>query len=82
VWTADEQRALRVASRIEAGTVWINDHHLINVRFPFGGYKQSGIGRELGRWGLEEFQQLKHVHVGRHAGPDEKSYFGILLGCQ
>jgi aldehyde dehydrogenase (NAD+) len=80
VWSADLERARAIAARIDAGTVWINDHHLINIRFPFGGWKQSGVGRELGPWGLAEFQQLKHVHVGHHAGPDEKSYFGILFG--
>ncbi len=48
VWSRDQERALRLAREIEAGTVWINDYHLLNVRFPFGGYKQSGFGRELG----------------------------------
>ena len=43
VWSRDQERALRLAREIEAGTVWINDYHLLNVRFPFGGYKQSGV---------------------------------------
>jgi aldehyde dehydrogenase (NAD+) len=80
VWSRDMERARRVANRIQAGTVWINDHHLINVRFPFGGYKQSGLGREGGPFGLAEFQQLKHIHVGEPTGHAEKEYFNILFG--
>jgi aldehyde dehydrogenase (NAD+) len=79
VWSRDEERALGLARRIDAGTVWINDYHLINVRFPFGGYKQSGWGRELGPWGLDEFQQVKHIHVGQPSDAAEKFYFGLLL---
>jgi aldehyde dehydrogenase (NAD+) len=79
VWSRDEARARRLAERIEAGTVWINDYHLLNVRFPFGGYKQSGFGRELGKWGLAEYQQLKHIHIGEPAGAAEKFYFGLLM---
>jgi aldehyde dehydrogenase (NAD+) len=79
VWSSDLERAQRMAERIDAGTVWINDYHLINVRFPFGGYKQSGFGRELGPWGLSEFQQLKHIHVGQPSGPEEKPYFSLIF---
>jgi aldehyde dehydrogenase (NAD+) len=79
VWSRDLERAKGLADRIEAGTVWINDYHLINVRFPFGGYKQSGFGRELGPWGLGEFQQVKHIHVGQATDAAEKSYFALLF---
>ncbi len=79
VWSRDVERAERLAERIDAGTVWVNDYHLINVRFPFGGYKQSGFGRELGPWGLREFQQVKHIHVGEPTGAAEKFYFGLLM---
>jgi aldehyde dehydrogenase (NAD+) len=79
VWSSDLPRAQRLAEQIDAGTVWINDYHLINVRFPFGGYKQSGFGRELGPWGLAEYQQLKHIHVGQPSGPDEKPYFSLMF---
>ena len=44
-------------------TVWINEWHLLNERAPFGGYKQSGIGREFGRIGVEEYMEIKHIHV-------------------
>jgi aldehyde dehydrogenase (NAD+) len=79
VWSKNIDRALNVARKIDTGTVWINDYHLINLRFPFGGYKQSGVGRELGTWGLHEFQQLKHIHVGQPSGPEEKIYFQMLF---
>lgn len=79
VWSANEDRALSVARQLETGTVWINDYHLINVKFPFGGYKQSGIGRELGEFGLEEYQEVKHIHVGEPTGEAEKVYLGVLF---
>jgi aldehyde dehydrogenase (NAD+) len=80
VWSSDLARAERLARRIQAGTVWINDYHLLNVRFPFGGYKQSGFGRELGPQGLAEYQQLKHIHVGQPSDPSEKPYLGLIFG--
>jgi aldehyde dehydrogenase (NAD+) len=80
VWSRDKERAQRVAERLETGTVWINDYHLLNVRFPFGGYKQSGFGRELGPEGLAEYQQIKHIHVGEPSDAAEKSaYLGLLF---
>jgi aldehyde dehydrogenase (NAD+) len=79
VWSRDLDRARAMAERIDAGTVWINDYHLINVRFPFGGYKQSGFGRELGPAGLAEFQQLKHIHLGQPSGPEEKPYLSLIF---
>jgi len=45
------ERAVKVAYQLRAGTVWINDYHMINAEAPFGGYKQSGLGRELGAGG-------------------------------
>ena len=78
VWSEDHDRALTVAKRIRAGTVWINDHHLINCVAPFGGYKQSGLGRELAGYGLNEYTEVKHVHVDLTRDPDGKM-FGVLL---
>jgi acyl-CoA reductase-like NAD-dependent aldehyde dehydrogenase/alcohol dehydrogenase class IV len=69
VWSRDVARAERVAAQIRTGTMWINDFHLFNDLAPFGGYKQSGVGRELGLWGLEEYTQVKHVHVGSEGHP-------------
>jgi betaine-aldehyde dehydrogenase len=62
VWTKDQSRAERVASRLRAGTVWINDFNVYFVQAPWGGYKQSGIGRELGKAGLEEYTEIKHIY--------------------
>jgi acyl-CoA reductase-like NAD-dependent aldehyde dehydrogenase len=63
VWTKDVKRAHRVARRLEAGTVWINTYHPLDAASPFGGYKQSGNGRELGRHALELYTQVKSVWV-------------------
>src|SRR5215218_2539375 len=63
VWSRDSGRAVRVAERLRTGTVWVNDYHLLNPRYPFGGYKQSGVGRELGEEGYLAYTQTKHVHV-------------------
>ncbi|MBC8075735.1 MAG: aldehyde dehydrogenase family protein [Chloroflexales bacterium] len=63
IWSRDIQAAIEVAKRVRAGTVWINDHHLLNAVAPFGGYKQSGSGRELGLSGLHAYTEEKHIHV-------------------
>jgi aldehyde dehydrogenase (NAD+) len=63
VWSGDNGRAVKVAEQLRTGTVWINDYHMINPRFPFGGYKQSGIGREHGEIGFDEYREVKHIHV-------------------
>ncbi|KAF2158021.1 aldehyde dehydrogenase [Myriangium duriaei CBS 260.36] len=63
VFTKDLQRAHRVAAEIEAGMVWINSSQDCDPRVPFGGVKQSGIGRELGEAGLAAYSQIKAVHV-------------------
>jgi aldehyde dehydrogenase (NAD+) len=63
IWSSDPARAMGLADRMRTGTVWINDYHLINPRYPFGGYKQSGIGREHGLQGFLEYTETKHVHV-------------------
>jgi acyl-CoA reductase-like NAD-dependent aldehyde dehydrogenase len=74
VWSGDEERALRVASRIRAGTVWINDFHMLSTYAPRGGYKQSGFGRELGEDGLYEYMQTKHYFVNRTGDVEETAY--------
>jgi len=61
VWTKNLSLAHRLAKRIEAGTVWVNCHHLIDAALPFGGFKQSGIGREQGREGIELYTEVKSV---------------------
>jgi len=63
VWTNDVSRAHKVARALKAGTVWINCYNVIDPISPFGGYKQSGIGRELGRHSVDLYTQIKSVYV-------------------
>ncbi|NUW44332.1 aldehyde dehydrogenase family protein [Nonomuraea rhodomycinica] len=61
VWTQDAGKAQRVAGRLRHGTVWINDYHPYVPQAEWGGFKQSGVGRELGPTGLDEYREIKHV---------------------
>jgi betaine-aldehyde dehydrogenase len=61
VWTSDAGRAQRVARRLRHGTVWINDYHPYLPQAEWGGFKQSGVGRELGPTGLDEYREIKHI---------------------
>jgi len=61
VWTKDVKKAHQVARAVKAGTVWINTYNLYDVALPFGGYKQSGFGRELGKEALDQYTQTKSV---------------------
>ncbi|MBN1569830.1 MAG: aldehyde dehydrogenase family protein [Acidobacteria bacterium] len=63
IWTRDIGKAHTLARRIQAGTVWINAYGSLSAESPFGGYKQSGFGRELGRYGIDLYTQVKSVWV-------------------
>jgi acyl-CoA reductase-like NAD-dependent aldehyde dehydrogenase len=63
IWTKDIQRAFRVAKKIKAGQVWINQYLMITPFAPHGGYKQSGYGKDLSKYCLEEYTQLKNIYV-------------------
>jgi betaine-aldehyde dehydrogenase len=63
VWTRDIFRAMRTVKQLRAGIVWVNHMQPTYVEAPWGGYKQSGIGRELGKWGVEEYLHVKQVHI-------------------
>jgi betaine-aldehyde dehydrogenase len=78
VWSSDTARALDVAGRIEAGTVWINDWHMVGPANPFGGYKQSGVGRELGPHALDEYTEEKFIHLDL-SGRIERRAYPLLL---
>ena len=69
VWTADPDRARRVATALRHGTVWINDYNTYFPEAEWGGFKQSGIGRELGPTGLDEYREIKHVYENTKPGP-------------
>ncbi|WP_067430285.1 aldehyde dehydrogenase family protein [Nocardioides jensenii] len=73
VWTSDAGRGQRVARRLRMGTVWVNDYHPYVPQAEWGGFKQSGIGRELGRAGLEEYQETKHVW--QNLRPEPQGWF-------
>jgi betaine-aldehyde dehydrogenase len=74
VWTADASRAQRVAGRLRHGTIWINDYHPYLPQAEWGGFKQSGIGRELGPTGLDEYREAKHIYQNTAPGPSR--WFG------
>jgi len=69
VWSRDQNRAERVAAALRMGTVWINDFNVYFAQAPWGGYKQSGIGRELGKGGLEEYTETKHIYQNFATAP-------------
>jgi betaine-aldehyde dehydrogenase len=69
VWTRDVFRALRVVKKLRAGVVWVNHMQPTYVEAPWGGFKQSGFGRELGPWGLEEYLETKQVHINLSERP-------------
>jgi acyl-CoA reductase-like NAD-dependent aldehyde dehydrogenase len=63
IWTADAARGMKLAERLECGVIWINDHHRIDPSLPWGGMKDSGMGRETGLEGYREYTQTKSVIV-------------------
>ena len=79
VFSRDIPKAINIAKRIRTGTVWINDYHLLNALAPFGGYKQSGVGRELGPHALLEYTQVKHIHVDLALDRPTKFWYGYTL---
>ena len=69
VWSRDIYRCLRVVKSLRAGIVWVNHMQPTYVEAPWGGYKQSGFGRELGPWGIEEYLETKQVHINLNEQP-------------
>ena len=69
VWTRDIFRAMRVVKSLRAGIVWVNHMQPTYVEAPWGGYKQSGIGRELGKWGVDEYLNVKQVYINLSEQP-------------
>lgn len=73
IWTADTATGQRLAAKIKAGTVWVNVHNYVFNQAPYGGLKQSGMGRELGREGLEAYTEVKNVITW--LGPDAMKWY-------
>jgi len=69
VWTRDIFKAMRAVKKLRAGIVWVNAMQPTYVEAPWGGYKQSGIGRELGKWGVEEYLNVKQVFINLSEDP-------------
>lgn len=69
VFSNDGGKALRVIKQVRAGITWVNDYHPTYVEAPWGGYKQSGIGRSLGKYSLEEFQEVKQINIRLNVEP-------------
>ncbi|MGE7907597.1 aldehyde dehydrogenase family protein [Peribacillus sp. NPDC094092] len=69
VFSGDGAKALRVIKRVRAGITWVNSYHPTYVEAPWGGYKQSGIGRSLGKYGLEDFQEIKQININLDVHP-------------
>jgi acyl-CoA reductase-like NAD-dependent aldehyde dehydrogenase len=65
VWSRDVARATALASRLECGTAWVNGHAMIQPNMPFGGVKESGVGVEFGRYGLEEYTNIQSLYIAR-----------------
>ena len=79
VWSKDNEKALNVARQLRTGTVWINEWHLLSERAPFGGYKQSGIGREFGIDGLKEYTEAKHIHIDEVGVRAKKTWYDTVI---
>ncbi|WP_163971860.1 aldehyde dehydrogenase family protein [Oceanobacillus halotolerans] len=69
VFSRDQQKAMRVIKKVRAGITWVNTYHLTGVQAPWGGYKQSGIGRSLGTYGLDEYQETKQINISTDPKP-------------
>ena len=79
VWSKDLDAAKAIAARLRTGTVWINEWHMLSERAQFGGYKQSGIGREFGSDGLNEYTEVKTLYVDDAKTRDAKPWYDMLV---
>lgn len=79
VWSKDHARAHKLASKLEAGTVWINEYHLLNPGMPFGGFKESGIGREMGSEGIMSYLEVRHVWESDCNEREKKVWFDAIF---
>ena len=79
VWTRDINKAHKTARGLKAGTVWVNCHNIFDANAPFGGYKQSGNGREFGDVGLNEYTELKTLYVDDAKTRKNKPWYDMVV---
>ncbi len=79
VWSKDKDKAQSIGRQLRAGTGWINEWHLMSEKAPFGGYKQSGIGREFGIDGLKEYTETKHMHIDDVGEREKKQWYDVVV---
>ncbi len=79
VWSNDSRKAIRVAEKVRAGTVWVNTYYTLPVEQPWGGFKESGIGRNNTILALEHYLEWKGVYIDTQKG-SMRPYYGIVLG--
>ena len=79
VWGKDMATLMKVASALKFGTVWINDHGILVSEMPHGGYKQSGFGKDLSMYSLDDYTQIKHVYVDE-TGLVKKPWYSTVFG--
>jgi betaine-aldehyde dehydrogenase len=79
IWTRDLRRAMNISRKLRFGEVWINDHLPLTSEMPHGGYKQSGAGKDLSIYALEEFTNIKHVYVDL-TGKVRKPFYDTIIG--
>ncbi len=81
VWTRDIYKAMRASRTLQFGTVWVNDHLPISSEMPHGGYKESGIGKDMSMYSFDEYTQIKHVMIELNGEPN-KSWHYTIFGDQ
>jgi acyl-CoA reductase-like NAD-dependent aldehyde dehydrogenase len=82
LWTRDMKAAIDIGSRIEAGTVWINEYHMLSAAAPRGGFKKSGTGRELGLEGILEYTQTRHLFINEKESDFDRVAYGLIISDQ
>jgi len=69
IWTGDYKKAWRIGRQVQAGTVWINTYKQFSISTPFGGWRDSGLGREKGRLGIQQYMEQKSIYWGMNTQP-------------
>lgn len=79
LWTKNIENAIAIGSKIEAGTVWINEYHMLSAAAPRGGFKKSGTGRELGLEGILEYTQSRHLFINQKESDFDRVAYGLII---